>query len=472
MASLTDLVPAQGLARRSLAIVGAFAIAMGAANALAADSNSALSDEPIPMKTEEEMPTRVPPLIEIGGDFLGTGNIPSGFELPGGAVWIPQLWVFGNVRTALNLVERDDNAPDVGELVVRADFNFNLSLSATERVFMQIQPLHTRNGFTGYTFEDGNEETEEQLNAQITRLFFEGDFGEMFPKLDPEDADALDWGLAVGRQPIFFQEGMMINDVMDAVALIRDTIIFPGVIDTRFTALYAWNHVSRDNNVNDNSADLYGFFVETDIPTSTLNFDIAFVDASLNTGGDGIYFGASAVQRIQGINTAFRANVSEAFSKIDHPEVSDGVLLFAETSFTPKRTHDLAYLNAFVGFDDYSSAARDPTAGGPLGRVGLLFAAPAIGRAPAPLGNRTEDAFGGAIGYQAFFNGDQTQLVGEIGFIESDAPVASTQDGVGVGLRLQHKFADRFLVQFDGFYAHREVVDNTVGGRLELLVQF
>jgi len=74
--------------------------------AFAASSSSALSDEPIPMKTDEEMPQRVAPLLEIGGAFLGTGNIPSGFELPGGSVWIPQLWVYGNIRTAMNFIER------------------------------------------------------------------------------------------------------------------------------------------------------------------------------------------------------------------------------------------------------------------------------------------------------------------------------------------------------------------------------
>ena len=54
------------------------------AEAAGAES-SALSDEPIPLKTEEELPERTPPLIEIGPDFLGTGNIPPGIELPTGA---------------------------------------------------------------------------------------------------------------------------------------------------------------------------------------------------------------------------------------------------------------------------------------------------------------------------------------------------------------------------------------------------
>ncbi len=448
----------------------ACALTLGGASALAAEGGPALSDEPVPMLTDEQMPQRVPPLLEIGGDFLGTGNIPQGFELPTGAVWIPQLWVFGNVRSALNLVEREDGLQDVAEWITRADINFNLKLSATERFLLQLTPLHTRNGWTGFEFEDDFRDVE-QTNLQISRLFFEADFGEIFPDLDPEDRDALDWGFAVGRQPIFFQEGIMINDIMDAVALVRDTIIFDSVIDTRVTGLYAWNRISRDDNINDNGADLFGLFVETDTRWSTLNFDAAYVATRERNGGDSLNLAISGVQRILGFNTALRVNQSFALDD-ESRQSDDGTLFFGEFSFTPKSTHDLAYLNAFVGIDEFRSAARDEFAGGPLGRVGLLFAAPAIGRAPAPLGNRVDESFGGAIGYQMFFNDDATQVVGEVGFIESSAPAAMVQDGVGVGLRFQHKFLDRFLVQLDGFYTNREIDDDTVGGRAELVVQF
>jgi len=451
------------------AAIGAALLTSGAA--MAAEGGSALSDEPIPMKTEEEMPARVPPLLEIGGDFLGPGNIASGFELPTGAVWIPQLWVYGSLRTGLNLVERDSGADDVAELAARLELNFNLKLTATERFFLQVRPLNDRQKFTSYQFEDDEDKIVDGTNLDITALFFEGDFGEMFPILDPEDRSALDIGIAVGRQPIFFQEGMMINDTLDAVALVRDTVIFPGVIDTRFTALYAWNELSRNDNIDDDAAHLFGLFIETDTPTSTIDLDMAYVASNKRNGGDGVFLGASSVQRIDGVNTAVRVNQSFALDG-ESSDVSTGTLLFGEFSFVPVATHDLAYLTAFVGFDEYASAARGANNGGPLGRVGLLFAAPGLGRAPAPLGNRVDDAFGGAIGYQMFFNDDATQIVGEIGGIMSTAPQAQVQDGVGVGLRFQHKFLDRFLLQLDGFYTRREVIEDTVGGRVELTVQF
>lgn len=453
------------------ALTGALLIQGNSGFAASLEGGPALSDEPIPMKTPEEMPQRVAPLIEIGGAFLGPGDINEGFELPTGAVWIPQLWVYGNIRTALNFVERERGGQDVAEAAVRADVNFNLKLTATERFFMQVQPLHDEEGFTTYAFEDGRDETSEHASFRITNLFFEGDLGEMFPNLDPSDEMALDIGFAVGRMPIFFQEGMLINDRMDAVGLVRDTVIFPGVIDTKFTALFAWNEVNRNDNDEDDEALLFGLFTETDLRKSTVAADIAYVDSDDSNGGDGIFLGLSSVQRISDINTAFRVNQSFSLDGAN-PQVNTGTLFFSEVSFTPLGTHDLVYWNAFLGIEQFSSASRDINAGGPLGRVGLLFAAPGIGRAPAPLGNRAEEAWGGAVGYQMFFNDDATQVVLEAGGIKSGADFRRVRDGAGAGFRVQHKFLERYLVQLDGFYTYREVERETVGGRVEFLVQF
>ena len=436
---------------------------------IAASTSSALSDAPIPMKTDEEMPQRVAPLVEIGGAFLGTGNIPSGFELPGGSVWIPQLWVYGNVRTAMNYIERENNS-DIGDLVVQPTINFNLKLTGTERLFLQMRPLDTPKGFTGYRFE-GNKGDETQYNASLRSLFFEGDIGEMFPKLDPEDQKALDFGFSVGRQPIFFQEGMLINDTMDALSLVRDTIIFPGLIDTRFTGLWAWNNISRNDNANDDDASLYGLFIETDTRKSTIAFDVAYVDSNNANGGDGLFLGASSVQRVGNFNTAVRAMQSIAMND-ETPQVADGTLFFGEFSTEPTASHDVLYLNGFLGLDSFSSAARGEQAGGPLGRTGILFANPGIGRTFAPLGSNSDEAFGGALGYQMFFNDDSTQIVAEVAGILSDASTARVQDGYGLGLRLQQKFMNRFLFVIDSFYTRREVAKDAVGARLELTVQF
>lgn len=457
----------------SAALAATAATPCFATQALAASESDSpyLSDEPVPMKTPEEMPQRVPPLIEWGDDFLGTGNIPSGWELPTGAVWIPALWVYGDARVGFQHVEPGTGADNSTSIISSATFNFNLKLSGTERVFAQITPLDKDGRFTTYEFDGDNRGFKNNLNVYINRLFFEGDFGEIFPNLDPSDSSALDFGFSVGRQPIFFQEGILVNDVMDSVSIVRDTVIFPNVVDTRFAFIWAWGDVNRSDNSLDSNADLFGFVTESDFRGTTVALDGFYLVSDNDDNSDGLFLGASAIQRLGEFNTAFYINQSIALDT-RQSTVDDGTLLFAEVSRTPLGTHDLVYANAFWGIDNFSSASRGETNGGPIGRVGLLFASSGIGTYPAALGNGVEDAVGGAIGYQMLFNHEATQLIGELGFVETTDDGSSVQDGYGAGIRFQHKFAERYLFQVDGFVAHREIADETYGLKTEFRVQF
>ncbi|MDJ0932208.1 hypothetical protein [Breoghania sp.] len=264
-----------------------------------------------------------------------------------------------------------------------------------------------RNG-TGFNEVNG-------VNANITQLFFEGEFGEIFPNLDPDDNKGLDFSFSIGRQQLLFQEGMMINARIDSIGITRDTVVIPGITpDMRITGLFGFNNIHRDDNVLDHNTLLFGLFTETDLRKSTVNLDAAYVVGDSPDGGDGVYLGASAVQRIGHWNTAFRVNASATLDA-KGAKVDNGVLLFSEVSRTLPRSENLLYTNVFWGIGYYSSATRDPTTGGPLGRVGVLFASPIPSAASSALSNRADEAFGGALGYQMFFNEDKTQLTLEIG---------------------------------------------------------
>ena len=437
--------------------------------ALAAGGSSELSDEPAPMLPEEELPARVPPLIEIGPDFLGTGNIPEGIELPTGAVWTPALWVYGSSRSAVQYFDNGDG-PEHQEAVTRLDLFANLHLTPTERLLLGISPLRDEGSFTRCSRKP-EETCRSEANLDITTLFFEGEFGEIFPNLDPSDSKSLDIGFSVGRQQLFFQEGFLVNDTVDGFGITRDNIILPNVVDIRVTGFWGWNNIDRDNNLEDDDASLYGLFTEADFRAATANFDVIYVDSDERTSdGDGLYFGASSVQRFGLINTAFRAVHSIALDD-GGDQVDDGTVLFGEASKTLPYGNDLVYVNAFAGFDHFSSAARDPTAGGPLGRTGILFAAVGLGNYGAALGNRADESYGAAVGYQMFFNNEATQLVLEAGGRDG----LDGQDDAGalaVGARFQHSFGSRFVFQVDGFLAANEGRKDGAGLRSEFLIRF
>jgi hypothetical protein len=385
-------------------------------------SKSRLSEKHKPLLKEHvQLPERNPPIYEWNLPFLGPGNIISGFKIPTGAVWQPAFWVFGTAQTSAGAINDGVN-PTREYASGRVDIFGNLQLTPTERVLIGFAPLSQgANLGSGLLHVDGQgTEFVNAVNPNIQTLFFEGDTRQLFPGIDPDDRNGLDFGFAVGKQPIFFQEGIMINDNIQALGITKDTIQIPGITpDMRITGVYGWADVRRGDSIPDRSAYLLGVFTETDLPKSVVTFDFSFVGsdnprdlAGVQRGGSGVYLGASATQRFGEINTAFRINTSSALNGTG-TAVDDGVLLLAELSRTVPGSTNLVYANFFATVGDYTSAARSPQVSGPLERAGILFAPLAAGLAGSPIPGDANHAVGGALGYQMFF-GPRRQLTLEI----------------------------------------------------------
>ena len=429
-------------------------------------SRSRITDEVIPFRVDA-VPDRPQPLLELGDSFLGTGTLRRGFELPTSAVWRPSFLAFGQLRTAAQTF--DDGKDTVSELATRLDLFGNLQLSGTERLLIGVRPLDQDGNFTRFQLHpDRRDGFEDELNLNATTLFFEGDFGELFPGLDPGDSSGLDYGFSIGRQPLTAQAGLLLDDTIDAVGITRNSLHPDGTSNLRVTGLWGWNEVHRDDNREDRTAQLLGLFSEADFRSSTVSVDAAWV-VDEGDDKDALYFGVGAVQRLGHFNTAFRVCTSYPLQD-ESPEVGRGTLLFAEFSRTMEGSENIAYLNLFWGIDEYSSAARGPDRGGPLGGVGILFAAVGLGRYDAPLGNHPDKAVGGAAGHQWFFDDNRAQVVLEVGGrTDTDG---ETRGPIAVGARVQRALGRRTILRLDGFVSGQD--DRGPGGglRFEVLVKF
>ena len=140
----------------------------------------------------------------FGGDrFLSPGPVDPGYKLPTGATWRPMFFAFGSMRSAVQTFHQGPK--DITEWANRLDLFGNLTLSGTERVLVGLRPFDHDGQFSGYTFGRGSNkkgEWNDALNLDPQTLFFEGDFGEIFPCLDPHDKRRLDYQLSIGRQPL------------------------------------------------------------------------------------------------------------------------------------------------------------------------------------------------------------------------------------------------------------------------------
>jgi hypothetical protein len=303
-------------------------------------------------------------------------------------------------------------------------------------------------------------------------LFFEGEIGEMFPNLDLYDRQSLDYGFSVGRQPLLLQDGMLLNDTIDSIGIVRNSLHTPWTSGWRLNFYYGWNNVHRNDNKVDNSAQLVGLSTSADFYWSTMDLDVVYVPAGSKTG-DGLYGGIGAVQRLvlfdTTLNTTFRVLGSRALNK-PTPQTRNGALLFTQIAVTPLGKPDWLYLNAFWAIDKFSSAARGPEEGGPLGRTGLLFNAVSLGRYGSALGNQAEDSIGLALGYQMFFSEFRRQLLVEVGARKDTK--GTRQDAVALGARVQQAIWRHLVLQLDTFVAGGRNRGPGYGGRTELVVKF
>ena len=415
------------------------------AHAEESHSKSRLSNKPVPLRKEHtDLPERNPPIVEWNLPFLGTGNIIQGFKSPTGAVWQPAFWVFGGFQTSAG-VFNDGINPTRQWVSARADINGNLQLTPTERIVIGFTPLSQGTSLgTGLLHVDGQGTNfVNALNLNIQTLFFEGDTRQLFPSIDSDDTKGLDFGFAIGKQWIFFQDGVMINDNIQALGITKDTIQIPaiGTQDMRITGLFGWADIRRNDMLPDPSAYLLGIFTETDFRKSTVDVDFSFVPSNTSTvttgacvstrvngrdvcvvgasdpfgiqrGGSGAFFGASATQRFGALNTTFRVNTSSALDGTG-TAVDNGALFMAEFSRTVEGSTNLVYANFFATAGNYTSAARSGQVGGPLARIGILFEPLAASLAGSPIPGDANHAFGFALGYQMFF-GIRNQLTLEI----------------------------------------------------------
>jgi len=402
--------------------------------------------------------------------FLGRGKISPGFTIPTGAVWQPVTIIYGEMRTAIQ--SYSNGLADVNEWVNRFDLFGNIYLTPTERIHFGFRPLDRDGRFTGYRFRgDGTEDIMDHFNGNVRTLYFEGDFGELFPNLDPTDKRRLDYGFAVGRMPIVYQDGLLLNDVIDAIGITRSSMFLFGASAARATALFAWDQIHRGNNRRDFDARLYAISYAADYTASTYEIEAIYVDGGTPSGGDGFFAGIGQTRRFGKINSTLRAAFSWALDN-ETAAIGTGSVYFHQLSRTMNYNDDIAYLDAFLSVDNFTSAARDPAVGGPLGATGVLFEAVGLGGYGAALGNGTSTgSVGFSLGYQHFFDDEKKrQLVAEIGSRwHTQSPGRS---GYAAGLRYQQALNQHSILRADSFIGQFDDGQTGQGFRCELSFRF
>ncbi len=418
-------------------------------------------------------PERPSMLLELGDKFYGVGELPYGVSPWTGTYWQPALWVYGNLLAA-GQGQTLGGSTQIGTAQVRdrLDLFMNLRLSGTERVFVGFRPLDS-GGMTGFDLVrngetvQGDRFVDDGLSAKPVVYFVEGDIAELFQFLDYEDMRPYDIGFSVGRQNLYFQEGLLVNDIMDVVGLAFNGLSLGGMSNLRISAVWGFGDVNHGGT---RDADLAGLFMEADWNGALVDLDIAYVNGGDATGS-GLVVGFSTVQQMGFWNTAFRIAASTALDEgaAGSPGTSDGVILFNELSRKDGASDNLIYFNHFFAYDTFSPASTQPP--GPLGRIGLLFGGSPLGAYVPALGAPVaSNEVGAALGYQVIQRTGRRQFVFEAG-ARRGLFNGNSSSSLGVGVRVQQAFSNRYVLQSDLFVSHRDADGAHVGGRFGILVK-
>jgi len=430
-------------------------------------SPSGLSGKSIDLKTVD-MPGRNPP-IEIGEPMLAPGPISKGQVTSKGQVINPGLQIFGNGRVALQQF-RAGSDQHITELAGQLNLFANLQFSGFERILLGVQPLNRAGRFTRIQFHPNKDQGfQSELNPTITTLFFEGDLSEMDPARHKTNQHGGDIGFSIGRQLLNFHEGLLINDTVDAVGITQNSLSWQGVSNALVTFYLALHNIDRHSGIRDKHAKFLGVHTRVDTDKATIDMDMIYLHGTRqrypNAGSDLLDAAVTVIGR-----TGYWARslhiLGSLATRRKTIDANNGLLVLLENNREVGEHHNIVYWNVAGTLGEFTSIARDPTAGGPLGRLGILFGSPQLGMLGSAMSNRARKVVAMTVGYQQFIDSRWQGLV-ELGGRFS----AQDEDSLGVGFRLQRGLSDRAVWRNDVFIAARRGLPVAYGLRTEYLVK-
>lgn len=404
--------------------------------------------------------------------FLAAGPVDSGIQLDTGARWRPSFLSFGTFRSAGQSYEAA-GGKRATEWANRLDLFGNLYLTSTERLLVGFRPLDDEGVFTGVAGGPGTrrEGFTNGLNFEPTTFFFEGFFDELFPNLDPGDHRGLDFGFSVGRQPIFLQDGILADDSIDSIGITKHNLFRMNASASRISAFAGFNELHRNDNRRDSSARFFALSGTFDYPGMTLELDAAYVNGSAARGGDGAYFGIGHLAQLGYWHSTSRLNASFAMNSRNTDAVADGWLLTHQLSRTLPFNEDVLTFSTFYEIDNYTSAARGPATGGPLGGFSLLHRAVGIGTYGPPIETGAGDLFGLGVSYQHFFDEEESRQV-LIALGGSGRTGSGDEFTSALALHYQQALTHNLIWSVGGFASVTDEGDKGFGARTELLRKF
>jgi hypothetical protein len=391
--------------------------------------------------------------------WLGEKN-PIGFH----------FMAYGDLRIAGAYYDAGGASSDESVLAARLNLDLDLALTATERFHAFVRPLDKNGSFTRYQISGaGDDEFVDEIDFDLETLFFEGDIGAIRQGLSGKTS-MLDLPIALGRVPLFTQNGIWLQDAFDGAAFGITAKNSPkyDISNMDLTFFAGFNQVTTAA-VPSGDAKLVGLAGFADALEGYAEFGYGYVDADVS---DQSYHNLTAAftKRYFG-RLSNSVRVIGNIGQSGPVKTADGVLLLVENSFhrfDPVRR--VPYVNLFAGFNSPQALARAAGTGGVLVNTGINFESDGLTNYPT-LDATAQDAYGGAVGLGYLFPQLNRQVVVEAAVVQRMGGSALGSQ-YALGVRYQHPISNAWIVRADAMRGWRQGQNDVYGVRVEIRRKF
>lgn len=388
------------------------------------------------------------------------------------------LMAYGDLRVAGAFY--DNGVATNGEteqsvIATRLNLDMDLALTATERIHAFVRPLDKNGSFTRYQISGGANEDEfvDEFDFDLETLFFEGDLGAMSQGWTGR-TNSIDLPIALGRVPLFTQNGIWLDDAFDGLAMGITAKNSPALDISNFdlTFFAGFNQVTTNAvpDSNDN-AKVFGLAGFADARKGYVELGYGYVDADEN---DLSYHNVTAAfTKRYGGRVANSVRLIGNFGQSATTKTADGLVVLLENSLIPRRplnaipspVNFVPYFNLFAGFDTPQPLARAAGTGGVLKNTGINFESDGLTGYPT-LDDSATESYGGALGVEYLFDLNRSIVVeGAVVERMGDSVLGSQY---AFGARYQHRITNAWIVRLDAMHGWRQGLEDIFGARLEL----
>lgn len=418
------------------------------------------------------------PLLEWGVPFYSNGPLPRSETWLGPTNLVqPKFYLYGDFRTA---VAYNDNG--INEQTVwagRLNLEFDFWITATERFHMFWGPLDEQNQFLSLVYDEGDVEYVDHWDGWdegTDTMFFEGDLGYLVGGWRGIEAP-FDMPFAVGLIPLFFQNGIWIEDAFVGAAVTIPARNKPALDWSNFdTTLFVGFDEITNNQAFENDTNvgnIVGATTFIERRGGYIELGYAYVDDNADLGRGFHSIGASYTRRYANlVSNSLRTLVSTGQDGPESERSADGVLLLMENSFLTRNPYNvIPYVNLFAGYGTPRSAARLQ---GPLKNTGINFESDLLTGYPF-LDDTGNNTYGGAFGLDLLGGCFEQQLIVEVATLAvRDAPDTRVAQGdqYALGARYQKPLSNTLIFRADAMHGWLENADDISGARIELRRKF